>query len=227
MSAAEARPMAHDHGSALRQALERQRKAHVADGPPSAEKRVDWLDRAIGLIVGNRDAIADALREDFGHRSVHATLLTDVSGSIGPLKFAKEHLRSWMRPEKRKVNPAILGMLIYPKAMTVLAVMMSVFALVPGLPMLPFLVLAILTGMLAYTLYHHGPLEPALAEAAAPGGGKGTPGKGGAELEGDEEQVRLHHAASKCFGALASGNAHRSETARQAVRQRLRRHYGR
>ena len=51
--------------------------------------------------------------------------------------------------------------------------------------------------------------------------------KGGADIEGDDEQLRLHKAASKCFGALASGNAHRSENARQAVRQRLRRHYGR
>jgi hypothetical protein len=50
---------------------------------------------------------------------------------------------------------------------------------------------------------------------------------GGAEIEGDEEQHRLQNAASQCFGALASGNARRSENARQAVRQRLRRHYGR
>jgi hypothetical protein len=45
--------------------------------------------------------------------------------------------------------------------------------------------------------------------------------------QGDEQQPRLHKAASKCFGSLASGNAHRSENARQAVRQRLRRHYDR
>ena len=51
--------------------------------------------------------------------------------------------------------------------------------------------------------------------------------KGGEEMEGDEAQLRLQKAASKCFGALASGNAHRSENARQAVRQRLRRHYDR
>jgi hypothetical protein len=51
--------------------------------------------------------------------------------------------------------------------------------------------------------------------------------QGGAEMEGDEEQPRLQKAASKCFGSLASGNAHRSENARQAVRQRLRRHYDR
>jgi hypothetical protein len=48
--------------------------------------------------------------------------------------------------------------------------------------------------------------------------------RGGEEIEGDEEQPRLHKAASKCFGVLASGDAHRSENARQAVRLRLRRH---
>jgi coniferyl-aldehyde dehydrogenase len=90
--------------------LARQKKAHVTDGPPSAEKRIEWIDRAIGLLVGHKDAIAEALREDFGHRSVHTSLFTDVSGSIGPLKHAKAHLKSWMKREKRKVTPAILGL---------------------------------------------------------------------------------------------------------------------
>jgi hypothetical protein len=45
--------------------------------------------------------------------------------------------------------------------------------------------------------------------------------------EDDEEQSRLQKAASKWLGTLASGNARRSETASQAVRDRLRRRYGR
>ncbi len=117
MSVAEARPgnpgAAATAGSAearMNSVLERQKQAHIKDGPPSAEKRIEWLDRAIALIVGHKDSIADALREDFGHRSVHATLLTDVSGSLGPLKHAKEHLRGWMKREKRKVAPALLGL---------------------------------------------------------------------------------------------------------------------
>ncbi len=83
-----------------------QKKAHLKDGAPSAEKRIEWLDRAIALLIGHKDAITDALREDFGHRSVEASLFTDVSGSIGPLKHAKAHLKSWMKREKRKVTPA-------------------------------------------------------------------------------------------------------------------------
>ncbi len=110
MSAAEIRPAA-DPVTRMREVLDRQRKAHLKDGPPSAEKRIEWLDRSINLLVGHKDAIAEALREDFGHRSVHATLLTDVSGSIAPLKYAKENLRKWMKREKRKVTPALLGLM--------------------------------------------------------------------------------------------------------------------
>jgi coniferyl-aldehyde dehydrogenase len=111
MSAAELRPNEPSAAEARMQAiLELQRKAHLKDGAPSAEKRIEWLDRAIALLVGHKEAIADALREDFGHRSVHASLFTDVSGSIGPLKHAKANLKSWMKREKRKVSPAILGL---------------------------------------------------------------------------------------------------------------------
>lgn len=99
-----------DHGGAILQVLERQQKAQLADGPPNAELRIDRIDRAIGLLIGYKYPLSEALREDFGHRSVHATLLADIAASIAPLKFAKENLRAWMRPEKRKVNPAILGL---------------------------------------------------------------------------------------------------------------------
>jgi hypothetical protein len=47
--------------------------------------------------------------------------------------------------------------------------------------------------------------------------------KGGAADDDEEEQHRLRNAAAACFGALASGQTHRSEKTREAVRQRLRR----
>jgi hypothetical protein len=95
----------------LRGILERQKRAQLAEGAPGAERRIDRIDRAIGLLVDHKQEIAQALCEDFGHRSVHASLLTDISASIGPLKHARAHLRRWMRPEQRKVNPAVLGLL--------------------------------------------------------------------------------------------------------------------
>ncbi|MEO0882367.1 MAG: coniferyl aldehyde dehydrogenase [Pseudomonadota bacterium] len=81
--------------------LEKQKKAHIRDGLPSAEVRLDRLDRAIGLLVDFQSEIEDAIAEDFGHRSKDATRFTDVVSSIGALKFAKKNLGKWMRPERR------------------------------------------------------------------------------------------------------------------------------
>ena len=51
--------------------------------------------------------------------------------------------------------------------------------------------------------------------------------KSGTENGDDEEQVRLQTEALKCFGAFAGEDPFRSESARQQVRQRLRRNNGR
>ena len=51
--------------------------------------------------------------------------------------------------------------------------------------------------------------------------------KGDADVSEDEAQRGLHRAAANCFGALASGNSRRAETARDALRKRLRRRYAR
>ncbi|MFO1488110.1 MAG: flagellar biosynthesis protein FlhA [Verrucomicrobiota bacterium] len=59
-------------------------------------------------------------------------------------------------------------LLFYPKALTILSAMLGVLALVPGLPMLPFLTLAVACGLLSYALHKHGMPEMA-AGSAAPG----------------------------------------------------------
>ncbi len=46
--------------------------------------------------------------------------------------------------------------------------------------------------------------------------------KGDPDVSEDEAQRRLHDAASACIGAVAGGNPRRAETARDAVRKRLR-----
>jgi coniferyl-aldehyde dehydrogenase len=90
--------------------LRRQKAAHIRDGAPSAETRIARLDRAIGLLIKHNDAIVQALMDDFGSRAPAVSGITDVGGSIGPLKHAKAHVRTWMRPEKRTPTPAILGL---------------------------------------------------------------------------------------------------------------------
>ena len=85
----------------MKNALDQQRAAQIAEGPPSAAQRIDRLDRAIDLLVKNRREFEESMSADFGHRSADASGFTDIAASIGALKHAKSNLRKWMRPEKR------------------------------------------------------------------------------------------------------------------------------
>ncbi len=63
-------------------------------------------------------------------------------------------------------------LLFYPKALTMLAVMLGVMALVPGLPTMPFLTLAIVVGLVAYSITKNGFPEASTAQVAAGMNGK-------------------------------------------------------
>jgi coniferyl-aldehyde dehydrogenase len=84
--------------------LAKQKAANIRDGIPSAEQRIAWIDKSIDLLVTHGEALSQAMAEDFGHRSIDQSNLTDIAGSIGALKFSKKHLKKWMKPEKRGVE---------------------------------------------------------------------------------------------------------------------------
>ena len=58
-------------------------------------------------------------------------------------------------------------LLFYPRALTILAGMLTVMALVPGLPTLPFLTMAVIVGLVSYSLHRHGMPEAASGAAGA------------------------------------------------------------
>lgn len=84
--------------------FERQRRAFADELPVSAASRRDRLTRAIAMMVDHGRRFCDAMAEDFGHRSIDQSMMTDVVGSINPLKHARKHVDRWMRPERRKVQ---------------------------------------------------------------------------------------------------------------------------
>ncbi len=94
----------------MRAILEAQKAAHLRCGAGSAAQRRDWLNRCIAVLVDHQDEIVEALNADFGARSREMSALTDIAGSIGPLKHARDNLEAWMRPQKRKVDPPALGL---------------------------------------------------------------------------------------------------------------------
>lgn len=83
--------------------LEQQRRAYLKEGFVSVETRTDRLDRAVSILEKHGDRLIDAMAADFGHRSRQQSKLTDIDGSIAPLKHARKHLGRWMRPEKRSI----------------------------------------------------------------------------------------------------------------------------
>jgi coniferyl-aldehyde dehydrogenase len=93
-----------DPASRMSIQLERMKAAQLREGPPDAGVREDRLNQAIALLVDNERALVEALDADFGGRSHDQSRLTDIAGSIGPLKHAKAHMRRWMRPQRRRTE---------------------------------------------------------------------------------------------------------------------------
>lgn len=82
--------------------LKSQQAAFNREGAVAYETRIDRLDRCIGLLVDHQVEICEAVNADFGCRSRHVTLMTDIFTSVNSLKNAKKNLKKWMKPEKRK-----------------------------------------------------------------------------------------------------------------------------
>ena len=88
----------------MRDVLDGQRDSFLRDGPPPAALRIDRIDRCIGLLVDHQDEIAAAIDHDFGCRPALLSKFTDISGSIGPLKHARDHLRIEADPGQYKID---------------------------------------------------------------------------------------------------------------------------
>lgn len=82
--------------------LDEQRTAFNTEGEVAYETRIDRLNRCIALLVDHQKEICEAVNQDFGCRSRHVTLMTDIFTSVSTLKFAKKNLKKWMKPEKRR-----------------------------------------------------------------------------------------------------------------------------
>jgi len=88
----------------LKQVFAAQRAAFLGEAAPSAEVRIDRIDRAISLLIDHKQAICEAISEDFSSRAHEQTMLLDVYGSIEQLKYCRKHIREWMKPNRRSAN---------------------------------------------------------------------------------------------------------------------------
>ncbi len=86
-----------------------QRQAFLAAPYPAAAERRDHLEALAATVLGHRDDIRAAMREDFGaHPDLFADLV-EVLGVAGRAAYAIERLDSWMADDERAADPALYG----------------------------------------------------------------------------------------------------------------------
>ncbi len=87
-----------------RETLRAQRAAFDAELPVPLAARRDRLRRAAAMVTDHAARFCDALSEDFGHRSREQSMLTDIAGSVAPIRHALKHLERWAKRERRAVQ---------------------------------------------------------------------------------------------------------------------------
>ncbi|WP_052448263.1 coniferyl aldehyde dehydrogenase [Aeromonas rivuli] len=88
----------------LASALAMQRAARQGrPGPDYAQRRADLLSLQ-RFVRDHKEAIAEAISADYGHRSYHETMLLEVFPVIDGISHALKHLRRWMRPQRRGID---------------------------------------------------------------------------------------------------------------------------
>jgi acyl-CoA reductase-like NAD-dependent aldehyde dehydrogenase len=78
--------------------FEKLRAAWLRDGPLGVERRAAVLTQLDQALRRYKDALVQAVAEDFGHRSAHETLMADIYATQAGIRHAVRHFRRWMRP---------------------------------------------------------------------------------------------------------------------------------
>ncbi|MGE0215649.1 aldehyde dehydrogenase family protein [Mycolicibacterium sp.] len=86
------------HPGTLTAAVEHQRRAFVADGPPDAALRRNRIDRLLALVLDNTDDFVDAMAADFGTRPRAGSLFAEIMGMLSVIEHTRAHVRQWMKP---------------------------------------------------------------------------------------------------------------------------------
>lgn len=84
--------------------LDRMKRAQRASAPPTAAERIHGLKQLRAVVSKHKEAIATAAHRDFGQRSRHETLLTEIFPTLEGIDHAVEHLSQWMAPDARPVS---------------------------------------------------------------------------------------------------------------------------
>ena len=89
---------------ALRPLLEKQQKAFRANPMPDKNERIRVLQKLKDVILDNKDALIEAVSNDFAGRSPEETMLGELMPIVEDIKYSCKKLGKWMKPSKRHVG---------------------------------------------------------------------------------------------------------------------------
>jgi coniferyl-aldehyde dehydrogenase len=84
--------------------LARLRAAQRKQGAPDYDARIELLTKLEKGILKRKHDMARAVSKDFGSRSTHETLITDVAVTVNGIRHARAHLHEWMAPQPRETE---------------------------------------------------------------------------------------------------------------------------
>lgn len=90
--------------SELERIFQLQRHAYLRQPVPVLARRRADLKQLRRFIVANQDAICEAIDQDFGHRSRHETLMSDIMPTLLGIDHALKNVAKWMRLQRREVD---------------------------------------------------------------------------------------------------------------------------
>ena len=94
----------------LEAALKRQRSAYLAHPVPDYATRCADLRKLERFVREHQDALCDAIHADYGNRSRHETLLTEIMPVLKGIEHTLRHLRRWMKPQRRGIDRLAFGL---------------------------------------------------------------------------------------------------------------------
>ncbi len=88
----------------LQATLKLQRDAYFAHPVPTLDQRRADLLKLQAFIRDNKEGLLAAVNADYGNRSRHETLFTEIFTVIDGVDHVLKHLKKWMKPQRRSVD---------------------------------------------------------------------------------------------------------------------------
>nr|WP_076501031.1 coniferyl aldehyde dehydrogenase [Shewanella morhuae] len=100
--------------SLLSELFQRQRSSYLAAPNPDHDMRRERLNQLKTAVLRFKTPLVEALSQDYGHRSIDDSLISDIMPVINNINYSLKNLKKWLKP-----SPRHAGILLAPAKVTV------------------------------------------------------------------------------------------------------------